>query len=76
MRNKMFTFTRIALKFMRCKVSIPQRNSLIDVTNKLPFRTYLSSVFTILICSLSSVAVPSDLLRLDAIAQTWLLAVN
>ena len=62
---------------MRCKVSIPQSNSLTAVTNKLPFRTYLSSVFTILICSLSSVAVPSDLLQLDAIAQTWLLsAVN
>ena len=59
---------------MRCKVSIPQRNSLTAVTNKLTFRTCLSRVFTILICSLSSVAVPSDLLRLDAIAQTWLLA--
>ena len=59
---------------MRCKVSVPQRNSLTAVTNKLTFRTCLSRVFTILICSLSSVAVPSDLLRLDAIAQTWLLA--
>lgn len=59
---------------MRCKVSVPQRNSLTAVTNKLTFRTYLSSIFTTLICSLSSVAVPSDLLRLDAIAQTWLLA--
>jgi hypothetical protein len=59
---------------MRCKVSIPQSNSLTAVTNKLTFRTYLSSVFTILICSLSSVAVPSDLLQLDAIAQTWLVA--
>ena len=59
---------------MRCKVSIPQRNSLNAVTNKLTFRTCLSSVFTILICSLSSLAVPSDLLRLDAIAETWLIA--
>jgi hypothetical protein len=59
---------------MRCKVSVPQRNSLTAVTNKLTFRTYLSSIFTTLICSLSSVAVPSDLLRLDAIAQTWLVA--
>ncbi|WP_201321011.1 DUF928 domain-containing protein [Pseudanabaena sp. lw0831] len=59
---------------MRCKVSIPQSNSLTAVTNKLTFHTCLSSAFTILICFLSSLAVPSDLLQLDAIAQTWLLA--
>lgn len=59
---------------MRCKVSIPQSNSLTAVTNKLTFHTCLSSAFTILICSLSSLVVPSDFLRLDAIAQTWLLA--
>ncbi|PZO45086.1 MAG: hypothetical protein DCF19_00920 [Pseudanabaena frigida] len=41
---------------------------------KLLFRTCLSSAFTITICSLSSLAVPSDLLGLDAIAQTWLVA--
>ncbi|TYQ28796.1 DUF928 domain-containing protein [Pseudanabaena sp. UWO310] len=59
---------------MRCKVSIPQSNYLTAVTNKLTFHTCLSSAFTILICSLSSLVVPSDFLRLDAIAQTWLLA--
>ncbi len=64
----------MALKFMRCKVSIPQSNSLTAVTNKLTFHTCISSAFTILICSLSSLVVPSDLLRLDAIAQTWLVA--
>ncbi len=64
----------MAPKFMRCKVPLPQSNYLTAITNKLSFRTYLSSAFTILICSLSSLAVPSDLLRLDAIAQTWLVA--
>lgn len=53
---------------------VPKSNYLTSVINKLSFRSYLSSAFTILICSLSSLTLPTDLFRLDAIAQTWLIA--
>jgi hypothetical protein len=59
---------------IRFKVSIPKSNSLIAITNKIAFRTYLSSIFTILTCSLASVEILNCLPPSNAIAQSWLLA--
>lgn len=59
---------------MRFKVCIPTSNSLIAITNKTTFRAYLSSIFTILTCSLANVEILNYFSPSDAIAQTWLLA--
>ncbi len=61
------------------KVKTPLKNSLIKKINSLhlgtySLSTYIGSAFTILFCSLSSMAIPSYFLTSEAIAQTWLLA--
>ncbi len=59
---------------MRCIVPILTSNCLPPRINKLSFRTYISSAFTMLVCTLSVVGTSRDFLSSEAIAQTWLVA--
>lgn len=60
-------------KFMRCKVPIPESNSLTATTTKRIWLTYLGSTLTVLTCVLSSAAILSDFLPSDAIVPRFML---